>query len=104
MAFVGSSIIAAEQSVTTEIFNVTIALANTEQSLLLSSGTIVGYLIRSRDADELKLSHVATESGTKYVTIPKRATFTDDHTYTNLTLYFQSPVAGGVVEVIAFKV
>jgi hypothetical protein len=85
------------------IYNVTIASANTEQSLTLPA-SIKGYLIRSRAlAGEIKLSHVLNESGTKYIRIPKGAAYTDNHCYENLILYFQSPTSGLVVEVVIWE-
>lgn len=103
MPFVGSSIVASTQSVTKRIYNVSIAVANTEQSQALPA-TIVGYLIRTRGESELKLSHVVTESGTKFLTVPGCSTYEDLHTYNNLTLYFQSPQVGDTVEIVAWEV
>lgn len=103
MPFVGSSLVATNQTVTQRIYNVSLGVANTEQSQALPS-TIVGYMIRSRGDAELKLSHVATESGTKYLTIPGCSTYEDLHSYNNLTLYFQSPQTGDTVEIIAWEV
>lgn len=103
MPFVSSSILSSTGAVTTEIFNVTIAAANVEQSQAMPAN-IVGYMIRTRGNTELKFSHVVNESGTKYVTIPGRATHTDEHNYTSLTLYFQSPQVGDTVEILAWKV
>lgn len=90
-------------NVTTEIYNISIAVANTEESQAMPTN-IAGYIIRTRGNTELKISHVSGESGTKYVTIPKRATHTDNHNYNNLTIYFQSPTAGDVVEILAWKI
>ena len=104
MPFVGSSTLNASKTVTQEIFNVTLGTIDTEQSQLLSSGTIVGYLIRSRGIAELKLSHVSGESGTKYVTVPKKATYESLQSYTNLTLYFQSPQTSDTVEIVVWKI
>jgi hypothetical protein len=103
MPFVGSSIVAGTQAVTKTVYNVPIALINTEQSQVMPT-TIVGYLIRTRGNTELKISHVVTESGTKYVTVPRRATHVDDHTFNSLTLYFQSPTAGDIVEIVAWEI
>jgi hypothetical protein len=103
MGFVNSSIVSQQTNVTKTIYNETIALANTEQSLAIP-GKILGYLIKVRgNTAELKLSHVATESGTKFLTIPKNAVHTDDYPYTGLTLYFQSPSAGAIVEVVTWS-
>lgn len=104
MPFLGSSIVGAPQAVTQEIFNVTLGAVDTEQSQLLSSGTIVGYMIKTRGTAELKVTHVSSESGTKYVTIPSNAVLEDKNRYTNLTLYFQSPQTGDTVEIVAWKI
>ena len=103
MPFVGSSIVAQTTNVTKTIYNETITASNVEQSLVLPT-QILGYIIKIRGTPaDLKLSHVATESGTKYLTIPKGAVHTDEHPYSNLTLYFQSPSMGAVVEVVAWS-
>lgn len=87
---------------TQTIYNETIAAADTEQSLALPTN-IVGYMIKSRGGGEIKLSHVAAQSGTLYLTVKGRAVYTDEHNYTGLTLYFQSPTAGEVVEIVAWE-
>jgi len=51
----------------------------------------------------LKLTHVSGESGTKYLTIPPRAVYTDSNSLENITLYFQSPTAGEIVEVVTWE-
>lgn len=84
-----------------EIFNVPIVSSDQEQSLVLPE-FIVGYMIRTRGSGSLKLSHVSGESGSKYLTVPARATHVDSHSYSNLTIYFQSPAAGEIVEVVAW--
>lgn len=91
-----------QSPVTRASYNVSIAVADTEQSLVLPTD-ITGYMIKTRGAGVLKLSHVSGESGTNYTLIPGRANFTDDHRYQNLTIYFQSPTAGEVVEVVAWE-
>ena len=86
-------------AVTRTIFNETIAAPNVEQSLVLPTDTI-DYLVKTRGLHELKLSWTVTESGTKYFTITKSGVFKDEHAASGLTLYFQSPSAGAIVEVI----
>lgn len=86
---------------TPTIFNITIAAADTEQSQALPANT-KRLLIKTRGNTLLKLAYNATESGTKYVTIPKQGVFTDNSFYTSQTIYFQSPQAGDVVEIIAY--
>ena len=84
------------------IFNETIVSANIEQSLLIP-GAIIGYMIKSRDRGKVKLSHVSGESGTKYLTVKPGAVYTDEHRYNDLTLYFQSNIAGEVIEIVAWS-
>lgn len=95
------SALGGSSSATKRIFNETIADADQEQSLALPAN-IIGYMIRTRGNGNLKLSHVSGESGTNFLTIPSRATHTDDHSYSNLTIYFQSPTVGEIVEVVAW--
>jgi len=102
MAIVGSSTLSGASVISTEIFNIALGAVDTEQSQVLPTN-IVGYLIRTRGNSDLKLSHVSGESGTKYVTIPKKASFTDEHSYTALTLFFQSPSTSDTVEILTWK-
>ncbi len=87
---------------TKRFYNETIASANVEQSLVLPA-QITGYMIRSRGNGTIKLSHTSGQSGVVYLTVPRSATHTDEHSYQNLTLYFQSNVASDVIEVIAWE-
>jgi len=86
---------------TKTIFNEIIAVADTEQSIVLPT-SICGYFIRTRGKGTLKISHNSGESGTLYQEIPSNASFTDNNAYSNLTLYFQSPNVGEVVEVVTW--
>lgn len=83
-------------------FNEIITTADTEQSLVLPA-LICGYFIRTRGKSILKLSHTLGESGTLYQEIPMNSAYTDSHSFANLTLYFQSPNAGEVVEIITWS-
>lgn len=106
MASVSSSVVSSPQGANVEkkIFNETIASANVEQSLALPA-EIVGYLIKVRGSSStLKLTHVSGESGTKYLTIPRTGVHCDNHSYNNLTLYFQTPVAGVTVEIVTWEI
>lgn len=104
MGFLSSSTL--PPSITTatvqKVYNETIALADTEQSLVMPTN-ILGYLIRTRGIGELKLTHASGESGTKYVTIPGGASFSNDKAFESITLYFQSPSIGEIVEVVAWS-
>lgn len=95
------SALGGSSSATKTIFNETIAVADIEQSLVLPAN-IIGYMIRTRGSGSLKLSHVSGESGSKYLTVPARATHIDEHSYSNLTIYFQSPQVNEVVEVVVW--
>ena len=101
MGFVNSSTLAVANPNTSKLIeNISIAAANTEQSFVMPA-TIRGYLIKVRDySAEIKLSHVSGETGTKFLTIPKRTSYVDEHTYSGLTLYFQSPLMGAVIELV----
>ena len=104
MGAIGSSLTTtpALNNTTRTSFNVTILVANTEQSQALPSNT-KGYIIKTRGSASLKLTHVSGQSGTNFITVPPRAVYTDDNFYTSDTLYFQSPTAGDVVEIVAFS-
>ena len=83
------------------IFNVTLGPVSTEQSQALPLNT-KEFIIKTRGNSELKLAYTALQSGTLFVTIHKNAAFTDDNFYAALTLYFQSPQTGDVVEIVAY--
>jgi len=87
---------------TSTTFNITLGPVNTEQSQALPANT-KGFILKSRNNAPLKISYVATESGTKYVTLNKNGVFTDDNFYTAQTIYFQSPNTGDVVEIVAYS-
>lgn len=96
----GSTTSVAQPSVTDGLVeNVTIALANTEQSHTFPAGTKL-FLLRARSAGKLQLSHTAGTSGSAYVTIPAGCSYrTPDFFNALKTIYFQSPTAGLVVEI-----
>jgi hypothetical protein len=103
MPFVGSSTLPVVNTNTTRtIFNIALGPINTEQSQALPADT-KGFLIKSRGSAVLKLSFAVGESGTDYVTIPKNGVYHDEFTTASLTLYFQSPQTGDVVEIIAYS-
>jgi hypothetical protein len=84
------------------IYNEIILLADVEQSLSIN-GTIVGYMIKSRGGKNIKLSHIFGESSVKFLTIRPGSIYIDEHRYNNLTLYFQSPAAGDIIEIITWS-
>ena len=91
-----------QANTTPSIFNVTLGPADTEQSQALPANT-KEFIVKTRGNTLLKLSYTATESGTKYVTIPKQGVYTDNNFYTSQTIYFQSPSTGDVVEIVAYS-
>ena len=91
------SVVNAAQTPT--IYNVPVPTADTEVSQAILDGT-KRILIKTRGPGSLKLSYVATESGTKYITIGGNASKDIDNLNTSsLTLYFQSPLASQTVEI-----
>lgn len=81
-------------------YNVVTTTAGVEYSQVLPSN-VKSFTIKTRTNGVLKLSTVATESGTNYVTIKGNAVYSEDKFYTSLTLYFQSDKDGETVEIIA---
>ena len=104
MASVGSSIAKTSistQSTTETITNLSVPLAATEVSHTLATN-LKQVLIRSRlRKAELQIAFTATESGSKYVTIPKNGVFVaDDLNLTGKTLYLQSSLAANTIEIL----
>jgi len=85
------------------IANVTVITADSEVSYALPSGT-VKYKIRARNTAKLKLSYTSGESGTVYQTIFPGCVMWEEglDSSTDFTLYFQTPTAGTVVEIISW--
>lgn len=84
-----------------EIYNISVVNADTEYSQALPANT-KRFLLRSRNGYQLKLSYDSGESGTLFVTLNGGCVYEDINFYSLQTLYFQSPVAGGIVEVVVF--
>jgi hypothetical protein len=81
-----------------EIQNVTISLANTEQSVVLPTGTRQ-FIIHNRGPGIVKYAYAAGTSGTTYFTLHKWSFTTRSYIIaSSVTLYLQSPTAGTVVE------
>ena len=81
------------------IANIVIAAANTEQSYSMPAST-KRYLIKPRGNGSIKLAHVSGQSGTNYLTIWPGAVYdTWEIKADTYSVYFQSPVAGLVVEI-----
>ena len=87
-----------EESTGVILANVTCLLANTEYSYAL--GQVRKFTVKPRNG-ELKLCFMAGESATTYLTLLQGQAYWEDLIkHPNLTLYFQSPTAGTVVEIV----
>lgn len=86
---------------TATIYNVTIAVAATEQSQALPANC-KGFIIKTRGKSKLQIAYAAT-SGSNFITVQPGATYKDTNFYSSLTLYFQSNKAGDIVEILAFS-
>lgn len=83
-----------------KITNLSLPMANTEVSHTLSAN-LKQIIIKLRGIADLKFSFTATESGTKFITIPKGATLSlIELNFASETVYFQSPKASQTVEIL----
>lgn len=106
MAGIGSSIgqsstVVVNVNTTPVVYNLTLTLANTEYIFTLPANC-KGFLFRNRNHFETKFSFTALTSGTVYATLEPRAVFTNSDYYTSQSVYFQSPSAGGTLEIITY--
>lgn len=84
---------------TPSIINDTIAVANTEQAIVLPNETKF-FRLKNEGSKILKLSYTATESGTEYYSIyPKCDHPVSGIAATSVTLYVQSPENGLRIEI-----
>jgi len=92
-----------EPSETPTIYNVAMAVANTEVSQLLPANTRkVDIKLRATNA-MLKIAFVATESGTNYITIPYGSSLHLENVKLGaVTVYAQSPTGGQTLEILAW--
>ena len=86
---------------TTTIFNVNIISAGIEVSQALPANT-KHFIIRSRNAGQLRLAYSLGGTSTSYLTIPKGSSYEDEEYYVSQTIYFQSTKPGDVIEIVAF--
>jgi len=86
---------------TATIFNKAVPLANTEVSQVLPVDT-KRFIMRARGNSELQFSFTALESGSKFITIPRRANYEDPNFYSSATVYFQTSLSSETVEIIAY--
>lgn len=86
------------------ITNVTTVLANTEYSHSFGAAT-KKFLIKPRNIGSLKFSFTLGQSGTTYINISAGSFYVMDSLALTgaLTIYFQSPLAGNIIEIIAWS-
>lgn len=85
---------------TPTIYNVSVPFASTEVSQVLSSLTKM-FTIRVRDSgSKLQLAFVTTDSGTKFITIPRGNSYTVENLNFSGTLFFQTSVPDQIVEIL----
>lgn len=82
------------------ITNKSVATANTEESITLSSG-VKKILLRVRGGARLQVAFASSESATKFITIPPGATYCESGlSLTGITLYFQTNLDSQTVELL----
>ena len=81
------------------VYNVSVVLANTEYSQLLSPST-KKFMVKCRGKAKLQLSYISGDSGILFVTIPANTAYTEDDIDFTGTLYFRSDTASQVVEIV----
>lgn len=87
-----------EEATGVTLYNVTCTVPNTEYSQNI--GECRKFLVKPRLGD-LKLCFTSSQSGTLYINLSDGQSYCEDLIHhTNLSLYFQSPVAGTIVEII----
>jgi hypothetical protein len=87
---------------TPTIIDITITLANTEQSYAFPANT-KQYLMQYRSGGEIKYAFTAGQSGSSFLTIPVSGFQSSSEINTpSLVVYFQSPTAGTVFEVLSW--
>ena len=90
-----------EEATTPTIYNVTNTVASTEYSQALPTGTRK-FTIKPRGG-ALKFCFTASGSGSLYINLDDGQGFSEDNLkLTSKTLYFQSPTAGSITEIIAW--
>jgi hypothetical protein len=86
---------------TPEIYNISLLLAGTEYSQVLSDGT-KKLTIRVRDGGaNLRIAFVSGDTAIKYITVKKGACYSEDNLdLDNVTVYLQSDTAGKTAEIL----
>ena len=86
-----------------KIYNLSVPLANTEVSQLLTNGT-KQIIVRVRGVAKAQMAFVATESSTKYLTIfPGTNLALSDLSLSAKTIYIQCNKASQVVEILEWS-
>lgn len=76
------------------------ATPDTEFSQTLSDG-VKKFIIRNRGKKDIQLTFTATESGTKYITIPGNASMSEDGVFlTGVTIYMQVSAVSQIIEIL----
>lgn len=87
---------------TPTIFNLVVALANTEVSQALPANT-KKILFRCRGAARIQFSFVSGQSGILYVTVPAGASYSQDLLLLpSATLYLQTSLPNQIVEILVW--
>ena len=85
---------------TPKITNLVFPTSGTEENLSLQTG-LRQLIIRSRGTAKLQFSFVSGESSTKFMTVPKNATFCMDALeFSGKILYIQADADGGIAEIL----
>jgi len=89
-----------DKATTPTIYNVTCTNADTEYSQTLPANT-KKFTIKARGGS-LKVCFTSGQSGTTYILLADGQSWSEDNIEFSGTLYFQSPSAGTVAEIIAW--
>jgi hypothetical protein len=90
-----------EKASTPNIYNVTCTNADTEYSQALPANT-KKFTVKARGG-QLKVCFTANQSGNTYILLDDGQSWSEDGLdLSNVTLYFQSPTAGTVAEIVAW--
>lgn len=89
-----------EYATTPTLYNLTLALANTEYSQALPAGT-KKFTCKARGG-QIKLCFTSGQSGTTYILLNDGQAYYEDNLKANITIYAQSPTAGTILEIVAW--
>lgn len=91
-----------EANTTVVIANEDIIAANTEQSYALPTNT-KKFILRNRGNSDIRLAFNSGETVSgNYLTLKGTAVYWDDNFYASQSIYFQSPNADDVIEIVAY--